>query len=134
MTHERHSPPTRIQEAELEIYRQKCAVFRHLDTLRWQIPIIMLGAGTLLLAFASERNRPPATWSFFVFSLLALFSSFAVFRVRKGIHKNHVALDAAARKVGDESIPEPGRFGATWWLSVLLLLAAAGAALIGFLK
>lgn len=85
MTEERDSHAIHIYEANLEIYRQKYGMFRHLDTLRWQIPTFTLGTGSLLLAFASEPNQPPAKWSFFVFSLLALFSSFAVFRIRKGI-------------------------------------------------
>ena len=124
----------KADEAALEIYRQKYAVFRHLDALRWQIPTFTLGAGSLLLAFAAEPNKPPARWSFFVFAFLALFSSFAVYRVRKGIHKNHAALDAAARVVGDRNIPKPSRFGATWWLSVILVLAALTSLALGVLK
>ena len=127
--------PADTHEAHLEIYRQKYAVFRHLDTLRWQIPTFLLGAGSLLLAFASRPGQPPEKWSFFVVSLLAsLFSSFAVYRVRRGIRNNHAALDSAARSIGDRSIPKPGRFGATWWLSVLLFLTAMGAAMAGFLN
>ncbi len=134
MTKAHNTPPRPIRDADLEIYRQKYTVFRHLDSLRWQIPTFTLGAGSLLLAFASEPNKAPARWSFLVFSLLALFSSFAVYRVRRGIHKNHTALDAAARVVGDNSIPAPGRFGATWWLAVLLLLTAVASTAIGVLK
>jgi hypothetical protein len=134
MTETQGTPAQNNKEAELEIYRQKYGVFRHLDSLRWQIPTFTLGAGALLLAFAAEPGKPPAQWSFFAFAALALFSSFAVFRVRKGIRKNHVALHIAAEKIGDYSIPEPARFGATWWLSAIMLLAAVGSITIAILK
>lgn len=121
-----------FDEADLEIYRQKYEVFRHLDALRWQIPTFMLGAGTLVLAFAAEPNKPPARWSFFVFAILSLFSSFAVFRVRKGLHKNHLVLNEAAIKIGDDKIPDIARFGATWWLGTLEFLVAIASTVYGF--
>ena len=118
-------------EIALEVYRQKYEVFRHFDSLRWQIPTFTLGAGSLLLALAVGKDKQPAWWSFFVFGLLCLFSSFAVFRVRKGIEKNHDALDAAAKYIGDTTIPTPPKHGATWWLSVMLMLFGLALILAG---
>ncbi len=109
-------------EMSLEIYRQKYEVFRHFDNLRRHLPTFTLGAGTLLLAFATGKDQAPSWWSYVVFGLLALFSSFAVSRVRDGITKNHAALVKVAKLIGDTDIPERARHGATWWLSVLLCL------------
>lgn len=125
----------RKQDIELEIYRQKYEVFRHFDNLRWHIPTLTLTAGSLLIALSAPKDQPPAWWSFVIFGLLSLFASFAVFRVRKGIINNHVALDAVARAIGDTTIPPPKmRFGATWLLSVLLIMFGIAAVVVGIAR
>ena len=121
------------QGIALEIYRQKYEVFRHFDKLRWQIPTFTLGAGSLLLAFAPRKGEQPAWWSFVILGILLFFSSFAVFRVRMGIFKNHSALDAAAKAIGDTTIPAQPKYGATWWLSILLMLAGFASVTVGVL-
>jgi uncharacterized membrane protein len=88
-----------------------------------------------LLAFASKRDQPPDWWAFVIFGFLSLFSSFSVYRVRKGIHRNHDALDAIARVIGDTTIPELNeRGGATWWLSIILLIIGVAAIIAGIVQ
>lgn len=120
------------KDFKLEIYRQKYEVFRHFDSLRWHIPTFSLGAGSLLLGFAAKEGQTPAWWAFCVFGVLSLFSSFAIYRVRKGLHKNHEALSAIACIIGDNYIPKTQkRFGATWWLCIIFLMLGIASIMAG---
>lgn len=116
------------KEAELEIYRQKYEVFRHFDNLRWQIPTLCISAGSLVIGFAAVKDSKPAWWSFIIFGGLSLFSAFAVQRIRDGIEENRQVLTDVAKSIGDDKIPlQKGRFGASWWLCVILVLLGIGA-------
>ena len=121
-------------DIQLEIYRQKYEVYRHLDKLRWNVPTISLAAGTVLLTFSGE-NDSPKWWAFVVFGILLLFSSYAVFRMRKGIAKNHQTLVEFASILGDNSISElKKRGGATWWLAIVMFVGGLAAIIGGIMK
>lgn len=121
------------KDLDLEIYRQKYEIFRHFDNLRWHIPTFCLGAGSILLAFASKKDQPPDWWAFVIFGILSLFSSFAVKRVRKGIHDNYIVLDKIAKIIGDEDIPpQRDSCGATWWLIIILVIVGLASIVAGF--
>ena len=109
------------REFLLERYRQKYEVFRHFDTLRWQIPTFTIAAGAVLIGLSAGKDQFPPRWSYVIFGVLSVFSSFAIFRVRNGIAKNHESLAAIAKEIGD-SIPDREKRGATWWLAVIQLI------------
>jgi phosphatidylglycerophosphate synthase len=120
---------------DLEIYKQKYEVFRHFDNLRWHVPTICISAGSILLAFASKKDQTSAWWAFVIFGFLSLFSAFSIYRVRKGIHQNHGALVTIAKKIGDTNIPTlKKKGGATWWLSIILLIIGIAAIIAGIIR
>ena len=50
---------TMATEEDRVIYIQRYETFRHFDTLRWQIPTIVLTGGSVLLGLTSKNNLPP---------------------------------------------------------------------------
>jgi hypothetical protein len=121
-----------VTEAQLEIYRQKYDVFRHLDNLRWQVPTVVVSAASVLLGLGQGSQSSPTGWSLSIAGLLCFFGSFAIWRIRSGIKKNGAVLEEAAKAVGDQSIPEFKR-GATFVLMWLLCLLGFVGGVIGVL-
>ena len=103
------------------IYTQRYETFRHLDTLRWHVPTFSLTGGGILLGLTSPSNGLPPWWALFVLSLLLALSSYAVFRIRKGIDKNNETLKVFAEKVGDMEVPKLSKkYEASHWSGLLL--------------
>jgi hypothetical protein len=118
-------------EDDRVIYIQRYETFRHFDSLRWQIPTISLTGGSVLLGLTtSSANSLPPWWAFLLLSFLLALSSYAVYRIRIGIHTNNEVLSLFADKLGDKEVPKPTEsWGASWWY-VLLLAALSFMSLI----
>ena len=122
------------REIALEIYRQKGDMFRHFDSLRWQVPIVTFAAASLVITSGTDANNVPAWWAFCLSGLLTALGGFAVFRIRDGIRKNHDSLREVAELLGNHSIPARVKYGATWWLMLILLSLGWLATALGILR
>lgn len=123
------------REIALEIYRQKYEVFRHFDRLRWQLPTIALPAGGAVLGLATDDLGWPDWWALILFGFMSSLVGFAIFRIRKGIHKNHDCILEIASQIGDYSVLKlKKRFGATWWFALFMLILGVTSFALGIYR
>ena len=106
------------------IYQERYATFRHLDGLRWQLPTLALTGGSIFLSLSTTSGDPvPPWWAILLFGVLCVITSYAVQRIRDGIIANSTVLSKVGKKIGDNDIPIPGRFGGATGALTLFLWA-----------
>ena len=122
------APHPADRERLLQVYQQRFLHYRHLDTLRWQVPVLVVALGGVVLGFA-ERQRGwsvdqpnlALSWMLFFFGIFAGLCSYYLSRISRHHEANTAALQNAARRLRDWSIPtsttarSPYLSAATWF-------------------
>lgn len=91
-------------EKVLEIYRQRYATFRHLDRLRWQLPLLpTLGGSSIAWASATNGSVSPVWWV--ILGWMFFIIGAVMEKMRKGLDKNNEVLRVVADQIGDKCIP-----------------------------
>jgi hypothetical protein len=123
------------REIALEIYRQKYANFRHFDTLRWQVPGVVIALYAIILNFAGDKGGPTVAFLFFLFGLFALSCWWLLVRLRYNTSINTKALQEVARLLGDDTVPPiPAKYkSAAFWFICVTALTGAGSLVISII-
>lgn len=118
---------------DIEIYKERYATWRHLDTMRWQIVQILIALVSAAAAIASI-NGIEIGWLFWIAIGLALLAIAVVqHRVSSGIRANNAVLAEFGRKIGDMKIPDTSdaRSSAVHWMTIVIGLAGLGLVVFG---
>lgn len=117
----------------IEIYKQKYENFRHFDRLRWQAPGIAFAIAAGVVAFSAREGTSPWVRSvlLIVLGILICLCAFTMRRIGVQLEVNTQVLDAAAKLIGDETIPKPQRHGATWFFQLFLSIVGSGCLVAG---
>ena len=89
----------------LEIYKERYAVWRHLETLRWTLSGISMAvlAGTVSIIQNAAKFQ---TWPVLLVSgLIFLMIAYSFSRISLGIVRNGQVLRRAGEIIGDDLIP-----------------------------
>lgn len=121
-----------MAQNDLEIYKERYATWRHLDTVRWQIVQILIALVSAAAAIASVKAIAIG-WLFWIPVGLAVLAIAVVqHRVSKGIRANNTVLAEFGHKIGDTAIPDTSdaRRSAVHWVTIVIGLAGVG--LVGY--
>lgn len=113
-----------MSDGDVEIYRQRYEVWRHLDKLRVQMIqiLIAIGSGAALTIRLYPETAGAWFWVLIGGSVLAI--SIVMSRVSEGVRANNVVLKAAGEKIGDTGIPDNSDLNksAVHWLTLVICL------------
>ena len=106
----------------LAAYSEKYSHYRHLDTLRWQVPGLAFAVGGALLSFAPRpQSGLPSPPVLALYGLFALLCARLMHRVGVNIRANNVVLRRYGLSFGDDSISPPPRWrGASVYIELFL--------------
>lgn len=123
------SPHPLERERLLQVYQQRFLHYRHLDTLRWQVPLLVVAMGGVVLGFAERQwggnvDQPNLAlpWMLCVYGIFAGLCSYYLSRISRHHEANTAALQNAARRLRDWAIPtsttarSPYLSAATWFM------------------
>lgn len=121
------------ESARMAVYEQKYTMFRHFDSLRWQIPGLVFAVGGFLIGFAPRTtNGLPHYLALFLYSGFALVGSYVMYRIRYNLRKNNRILRRFAISLGDYGIlPHPGMESASTWMHVLIVAVGVASLALG---
>lgn len=120
-------------EVRLAVYAQKYETFRHLDSLRWQVPGLVFAVGGVVLGFAPKlSNSLPHPAATMTYGLFALAGAYLMHRIRFASRSNSAILRRFAISLGDYGIrPPPGLASASSVIHLLLAAVGLGSLLLG---
>lgn len=120
-----------MSDEQLEVYRQRYEVWRHLDKLRVQMIqiLIAVGSGAALTIRLSPETAGPWFWILIGGSVVAI--AVVMGRVSEGIRANNKVLKDAGIAVGDTGIPDNSNLNKSFMHWLTLIIAAVGLLLIG---
>ena len=123
-------------EARSVVYSEKYALFRHFDTLRWQVPGLVFTVGSLLFAFSPKLNSGlPHYLATGTYGLFALVGAYLMQRIREGLRDNNRILRRYSLSFGDSGVkPPPGARSASTWMQVLLSLMGVGSIVLSVIS
>lgn len=116
------------KEFRLAAYCERYSSYRHLDTLRWQVPGLAFAVGGALLGFAPRPQSGVPRWPVLVlYGLFALLCARLMYRVGVNLRANNVVLRRYGLSFGDDSVPPPPQWqGASVYVELFLCLVGLG--------
>ena len=110
------------KDFRLAAYCEKYSNYRHLDTLRWQVPGLAFAVGGALLSFAPQPSSRIPRWPvLLLYGVFALLCARLMYRVGVNLRANNVVLRRYGLSFGDDSIPPPPRGqGASLYVELFL--------------
>ena len=126
LIHPTGDEPAEERDVALAIYKQKYDTWRHLDSLRWQVPGVVFASSAVILGFARQPDGLPSRWVMVLYGIFVLMSAWLMLRIGHNLAQNNKALRSAAFTIGDHSIPKPPRrlSASNWGIIFLLMLGA----------
>jgi hypothetical protein len=122
------------EENQLEVYRQRYEVFRHLDSLRWQMFQTAIASAGIVMALGKDSMAVGSSWLWVAIALIFIALGTAMFRINYGVNSNNKMLKAAADAIGDSRIPfrEYWFTGVSNWIAAAMVLVGATSLLYFF--
>lgn len=123
------------KEEQLEIYRQRYEVFRHLDTLRWQLFQTAIATAGIVMALGKDSIAAGSTWFWGAIALIFISIGGGKLRINYGANSNNRMLKEVAEKIGDNKIPvrENWYNGVSNYTAITMVLVGT-AALVQFFR
>jgi hypothetical protein len=117
------------KEEQLEVYRQRYEVFRHLDTLRWQLFQTAIATAGIVLALGKDSIAAGSTWFWGAIALIFISIGLGKLRINYGVNCNNKMLKEVAEKIGDSKIPVRERWytGVSNYTSIAMVLVGLSA-------
>lgn len=104
------------KDVALQIYQQKYLQYRHLDTLRWQIPGLVATIGAIILSLGSDKAKALLPYLLCGYGAFALLCWYFLGRITYHHVVNQRALRRVGELLGDWTIP-PSTSAVRRWIS-----------------